>query len=139
VCGVPLYPLEHAALLVQRNWRRMKAEREYKRARLGMRKELDQYERTAEDIERMKEDELILDRCKRRVLTEKPWLNENFHAEISDERMRALKEQVLFEAKKKSDHEISKLPVRQTNNDFKQAFDRFNTRYPVQDEMRMNA
>ena len=27
---------EHAALLVQRNWRRIKAEREYLRARQGM-------------------------------------------------------------------------------------------------------
>ena len=30
---------EHAAILVQRNWRRLKAEREYKKQRDGLRKE----------------------------------------------------------------------------------------------------
>lgn len=41
---------EHAALIVQRNWRRLKAQREYRRQRDGMRKELYDYERTDEDL-----------------------------------------------------------------------------------------
>ena len=42
---------EHAAILVQRNWRRLKAEREYKKQRDGLRKEQNDYEKTPEDLE----------------------------------------------------------------------------------------
>ena len=44
---------EHAALIVQRNWRRMKAEREYNRARQGMSRENHEYEKTEADMKRM--------------------------------------------------------------------------------------
>ena len=131
--------LEHAAILVQRNWRRMKAEREYKKARMGMRKELDQYERTDEDIERMKQNEFMFEQYSRVKIQTKPWLAEDFHAEISDERKRALKEQVMEEAKKKSDHEIQNLPVRQINAKYKPVFDRFNNSYGDQDVTRIHA
>ena len=45
---------EHAAILVQRNWRRLKAEREYKKQRDGLRKEQYDYEKTPEDLELIK-------------------------------------------------------------------------------------
>ena len=40
---------EHAALIVQRNWRRLKAEREYLRARQGMARDTHEYEKTEAD------------------------------------------------------------------------------------------
>ena len=51
---------EHAAILVQRNWRRLKAEREYKKQRDGLRKEQNDYEKTPEDLE-------LINRNKRRL------------------------------------------------------------------------
>ena len=44
---------EHAALLVQRNWRRLKAEREFRKSRLGKLREVQDYEKTEEDLLRI--------------------------------------------------------------------------------------
>ena len=46
---------EHAALLVQRNWRRLKAEREYLRAKQGMARDTQEYEKTDADKKRIQE------------------------------------------------------------------------------------
>jgi len=45
---------EHAALLVQRNWRRLRAEREYRKQKQGMRRELHDYEKTDADLEKIR-------------------------------------------------------------------------------------
>ena len=37
---------EHAAILVQRNWRRLKAEREFRKSRLGKLRDVQDYEKT---------------------------------------------------------------------------------------------
>ena len=46
--------IEHAVIVIQRTWRRLKAEREYRRVRLGLSKERQDYEKTEEDIERIR-------------------------------------------------------------------------------------
>lgn len=47
---------EHAALLVQRNWRRLKAEREYRKNRkFGIGHNTQDYEKTEADLQRIQE------------------------------------------------------------------------------------
>ena len=48
--------MEHAVILIQRNWRRLKAQREYRKSRmLGMSRNNNDYDKTDEDLKRIKE------------------------------------------------------------------------------------
>ena len=45
---------EHAVIVVQRNWRRLKAQREFKKQQMGMSRDNYDYEKTEADLERIK-------------------------------------------------------------------------------------
>ena len=82
---------EHAALIVQRNWRRLKAEREYLAAKKGMSRDTHEYEKTDADKKRTQDNQETL-----RATTEhfKASRMDTFYAKISEERNDALQEQV---------------------------------------------
>lgn len=107
--------LEHAVLLVQRNWRRIRAAREFRKAKLGMRREEHDFERTEEDFERIKLWETQYQSLKE---TYEAKHKDRFWEKITDERKKDLKEQVIDNQKKKSDAEISKLHIKKCNGEF---------------------
>lgn len=82
---------EHAALIVQRNWRRLKAEREYLRAKKGMAREAHEYEKTEADQKRIQENAETL-----RITREhfKSSRLDDFYRKINEERNDILQEQV---------------------------------------------
>ena len=84
--------LEHAVLLVQRNWRRIRAHREFRKKKDGMRREEYDYERTDEDFERIKQWEVQYQMLKESYEARH---KDRFWEKITDERKKDLKEQVI--------------------------------------------
>ena len=82
---------EHAALIVQRNWRRMKAEREYLAAKRGMARDLHEYEKTEADKKRIQDNIETLKNTTEHFRSSRV---DTFFAKISEERNDALQEQV---------------------------------------------
>ena len=117
---------EHAALLVQRNWRRMKAEREYRRNRQGMNKENFDYEKTELDKRRQAENSDLLEKTRAYFMTSRP---DNFYAEISDDRLNELKEEVVSARQLKSEHELNQLDIEAIHADYLPRYQRFNQDY----------
>ena len=95
---------EHAALLVQRQWRRLKAQREYRRARFAQRADAYEAERTEEDITRIKRNQDYLERVRAYVMAKNP---DAFYDKISDARLDEVAEQVTKERQKMTQHEIN--------------------------------
>ena len=81
--------LEHAALLVQRNWRRLKAEREYRKHRRGESVERDDFEKTEEDLERIRVNKETHAKTLAYYRQKYP---DTFYDQISEEQLAALKE-----------------------------------------------
>ena len=95
---------EHAALLVQRNWRRLKAEREYRKNRkFGIGRNNQDYEKTEADLLKIKENKDQLEKVRAYEQAKRP---DNFFDKISDDRKDILQEQVDAERKKVSEHQI---------------------------------
>ena len=94
---------EHAALVVQRNWRRRKAEREFKKSRLDKLKNVADYEKTQEDVDRIQESKKIMEKKRAHYMASRP---DNFYEVISDDRLDELKEQVIDPRKLKSDNQL---------------------------------
>ena len=72
---------EHAAILVQRNWRRLKAEREFKKSRLNKLRDVADYEKTEEDLKRIQESKVIMEKARAHFMAKRP---DNFFAKITD-------------------------------------------------------
>ena len=100
---------EHAAILVQRNWRRLKAEREFRKSRLGKLRDVQDYEKTQEDLDRIQESKAIMEKRRAYFKAKRP---DNFFEKISDAELDQVKEQVLDPRKLKSDHDIKQLEFR---------------------------
>ena len=95
---------EHAALLVQRNWRRLKAERDFRNHRLGRLREPDDYEKTEEDLERINEHKQLLEQYREYFFSNR---KDTFYDQITDEeRINQLQEQVNKKRKLNSDADI---------------------------------
>ena len=128
--------LEHAVLLVQRNWRRIKAAREYKKVRQGLAKEEHEYERTPEDLERIKQSGREYEKRK------STWENkrkDNFWEQIEDDRKRELKEKVIEEQKKKTNKEIEKLNHKKIADQFNVKYEKWNNGFLEFERNRHNA
>ena len=106
---------EHAALLVQRNWRRMKAEREYRKNRQGMRKENFDYEKTELDKRRQAENADLLEQTRAYFMASRP---DNFYVEITDDRLNELKEKVVSARQLKSENELNQQDVSAIFDDY---------------------
>ena len=113
-------------MLVQRNWRRMKAEREYRKNRQGMRKENFDYEKTELDKRRQAENADLLEQTRAYFMASRP---DNFYAEITDDRLTELKEKVVSARQLKSENELNQQDVSAIFDDYLPRYQRFNQDY----------
>ena len=74
---------EHAALVVQRNWRRLKAEREYRKNRNRLSRDNFEYEKTEEDMKRIDEHRDLLEKTRAYFMASRP---DTFYDKIPDDR-----------------------------------------------------
>ena len=113
---------EHAALLVQRNWRRIKAEREYRRNKGKIARE-PEVPKTEEDIKQIQQN--IDDLAALRDF-QKEHNPDRFYDKIGEDRLQELDEQVINARKLKSDKDIQKLEATEIYDKFLPASIRFN-------------
>ena len=73
---------EHAAIVVQRTWRKVKQQREYKRAQRGEYKPEVDYEKTPQDIQRIQENQDFKEQTQMHVRKAFP---DNFYTKPIDE------------------------------------------------------
>ena len=116
---------EHAAILVQRNWRKIKAQREYRRNK-GLRREDHDYEKTEADLQRIARNEDELKQRRAYVQATKP---DNFYRKILDDRKEELQEQVVESRRGKADHEITQLNLTEIFDEFLPRSNRFNDNF----------
>ena len=124
---------EHAALIVQRNWRRLKAEREYLAAKRGMARDAHEYEKTDADKKRTQHNKETLENTTAYFKAQRV---DNFYEKITEERNDLLQEQVQEKRKLKSEDEMKQLKAEQIYDEYMPRFNRFNNEFCQREQIR---
>ena len=125
---------EHAAIVVQRTWRKVKQQREYKRAQRGEYKPEIDYEKTPQDIQRIQENQDFKEQTQMNVRKAFP---DTFYTKpIDDDTKKSLQEQIDSKRKLKSNEELRKLSYEEIYEQYNSLLKNFYGSYDKNEKVR---